>query len=179
MTTILGIDPGSHITGYGVIKSVGNLQQYIACGCIRLAKSSFPKHLHQIFSDIVDVIAEFQPDEVAIEQVFVHANADSALKLGQARGAAIVAVTKEQLPLAEYSTRQVKQAIVGFGGADKQQVQYMIKQILKLNQIPPVDAADALAVALCHAQIRRSQLMTKLAELKSTTASQKQQGANL
>lgn len=156
MTIILGIDPGSRVTGYGVINSVGAKQQCLAYGTLRIAKSNFAAQLHEIFCGMLGVIAEHLPDEVAIEQVFVQHNVSSALKLGQARGAAIVAVAQHKLPLFEYATRQVKQAVVGYGAAQKQQVQHMMKMLLRLKSEPPQDAADALAIAVCHANMRRS-----------------------
>lgn len=155
MAIILGIDPGSQITGFGVIESNGITASYISCGCLRLAKTSFACKLYTIFSELGDILAEFKPETAAIEQVFVKINPGTALKLGQARGAAIVAVAQANVSLAEYSTRQVKQAVVGYGGATKEQVQHMIKHLLKLNKTPQADAADALAVAICHANMQR------------------------
>lgn len=156
MSIILGIDPGSNITGYGVINSVGSKQQYLDCGVIRVKHSNFASQLQQIFNGIAKIVTLYQPDEVAVEQVFVHANVNSALKLGQARGVAIVAaVANEQIKFAEYSPRQVKQAVVGYGAASKVQVQHMIKTLLQLSEAPAEDAADALAVALCHANTQR------------------------
>lgn len=158
MTTILGIDPGSRITGYGVIKTDGFSHKYIACGSLYVAKKktedNLHTNLHDIFLGISDIIKTHLPDEVAIEQVFIHANPNSALKLGQARGAAIVAVASRELKIIEYSTRQVKQAIVGYGAATKNQIQHMIKLLLKLPHEPEEDAADALAIALCHANMK-------------------------
>ena len=160
MSIILGIDPGSNITGYGVINSVGNKHQYLDCGVIRVKRSNFASQLQQIFSGITKIVTLYQPDEVAIEQVFVNANVNSALKLGQARGAAIVAAASNgQIKFAEYSPRQVKQAVVRYGAAAKAQVQHMIKALLQLSEAPSEDAADALAIALCHAQTRRGLAM--------------------
>jgi crossover junction endodeoxyribonuclease RuvC len=155
MPIILGIDPGSRITGFGVIEAVGNKQRYIASGSIRVAKSSFSEQLQQVFNGVVKVVEQYQPEEAAIEQVFVSANANSALKLGQARGAAIVAISQKCNNVSEYSARQVKQAIVGYGNAEKNQIQYMVKLLLKLKDDLQEDEADALAIAICHANSRR------------------------
>ncbi len=151
MTLILGIDPGSRITGYGVINTVNGANEYIASGCIRIKGDHLPDRLQQVYEGVLEVITLYSPQEMAIEQVFMAKNADSALKLGQARGAAIVAGVSQSLPVSEYAAREVKQAIVGRGGADKAQVQHMVRSILKLPGIPQEDAADALAIALCHA----------------------------
>lgn len=156
MTIIVGIDPGSRVTGYGVIKVDGNHHRYLNCGCLQLTKLTLSERLGKIFTGLSDIFKEFNPKEVAIEQVFMNTNASSALKLGQARGAAISATAVAKLPLAEYSARQVKQAVVGYGAADKNQVQQMVKTLLNLSGKPSADAADALAVALCHAHTRNS-----------------------
>lgn len=155
MPIILGIDPGSSITGFGIINVIGNKHSYIASGIIRVLKTSFSKQLHQIFSEISELVSLYKPQEAAIEQVFVHINVNSALKLGQARGAAIVAAAQDGIKIAEYSARQIKQAVVGYGNAEKTQVQHMVKLLLKLDDIPKKDEADALAVAICHANSRR------------------------
>ncbi len=147
---ILGIDPGSITLGYGIIHIQKNVAHYIASGCIKVGKQEWPQRLHQIYVDLNAIIQHYKPQEAAIEKVFVHKNAAAALKLGQARGAAIVAAASHKLPIAEYTARVVKQAVVGYGNADKAQVQHMIKAILRLNDVPATDAADALAVALCH-----------------------------
>lgn len=149
---ILGIDPGSRVTGYGIIDSDGRKSSHIASGCIRLdTEKPVPWRLGDIFTELKVIIEKFQPRELAIEQVFVSKNAGSALKLGQARGAAICAGVTRGLEVSEYSPRTVKQAVVGSGGADKEQVQHMVRLILKLQQAPAADQADALAVALAHA----------------------------
>lgn len=153
---ILGIDPGSRITGYGLIARKHGKLVYVASGCIRLKTDALPERLSQIFTSVGEVISQYAPQQFAIEQVFMAKNPDSALKLGQARGAAIVAATQSNLPVAEYSARQIKQAVVGKGGADKIQVQHMVKQLLSLPGTPQADAADALAVALCHAHTEQS-----------------------
>ena len=151
MTRILGVDPGSLITGYGLIETAGSAAQFVDCGCIRTPNDHpLAERLKEIFSGISRVIRDYQPDELAIEQVFISRNPGSALKLGQARGAAICAGAVFGLSVSEYSPRAIKQAIVGKGGADKDQVQHMVRALLNLSQRPPADAADALAVALCH-----------------------------
>jgi len=150
VTRILGIDPGSLITGYGVIDVDGPRNSYVTSGCLRLPAGPLPERLRLIFVELSEIMALHRPDEMAIEAVFMHRNADSALKLGQARGAAICAGVVRDLPVAEYSPRQVKQSVVGKGGATKFQVQHMVKVLLKLAGDPQADAADALAVALCH-----------------------------
>ncbi len=149
---LLGIDPGSRVTGYGVIRVEGGRVEYLDSGCIRAQtlKDDIPARLLAIFNGIQTLAAQYQPDEVAVEDIFVAHNVQSALKLGHARGAAIVAATAAALPVFEYSARQVKQAIVGYGNADKSQVQHMVQQLLGLDKVPASDAADALAVALCH-----------------------------
>jgi crossover junction endodeoxyribonuclease RuvC len=147
---ILGIDPGSRLTGFGIIEVDGDRVTAVRHGVIRTGGGEFPQRLGVIFQGILDLIAEYAPDQVAIENVFVSRNAGSALKLGQARGAAVCAAISSELPVAEYSPRSVKQAIVGRGGADKVQVQHMITVLLQLDERPDEDAADALAVALCH-----------------------------
>lgn len=151
----MGLDPGSRVTGYGLIESSGSRTRYISSGCIRLGKTGLPNRLQHIFKDVGAIIDEFQPDEFAIEQVFMARNAASALTLGQARGAAIVAASSAGLPVAEYSARQIKQAVVGKGAAQKHQVQHMVQFLLCLSEPPPEDAADALAAALCHAHGRQ------------------------
>lgn len=161
MTIILGIDPGSRLTGYGVIEQQGSKCHYLGSGCIRAAGTTakpreLAERLRVIHDGVAELITQFKPDEFAIEQVFMARNPDSALKLGQARGAAIVAAACADLSVAEYSARQIKQAVVGTGGADKVQVQHMVMSVLKLSQPPQADAADALAVALCHAHTRQS-----------------------
>lgn len=150
---ILGIDPGSRITGFGVIEITGQQYQYISSGCIRTQGDQLAPRLKDIFDGLIEILAIHQPDEMAIEKVFMDRNADSALKLGQARGAAICACTTHSLSVHEYSARQIKQAVVGKGGATKDQVQHMVVSILSLNNTPQADAADALATALCHANM--------------------------
>jgi crossover junction endodeoxyribonuclease RuvC len=153
---ILGIDPGSRMTGYGVIEIQGRRTVYLASGCVRADDDSFPERLRAIFDGVGAVVAEFQPTEIAIEKVFVQRNVDSALKLGQARGAAICAVVSRSLPVAEYSPAQIKQALVGRGAAAKEQVQHMVRTLLQLTETPQADAADALACALCHSHVQQT-----------------------
>lgn len=150
---IIGIDPGSRITGYGVIRLEGNQNFHIDSGCIRITADNPGTRLQQIYTGLKAIIQQHQPIEAAIEQIFMHQNPGSALKLGQARGAAIVALA---LPISEYSARQVKQSVVGYGAAKKEQVQHMVRQLLNLKESLQADAADALAVALCHAHTRFS-----------------------
>jgi crossover junction endodeoxyribonuclease RuvC len=147
---ILGIDPGSRFTGFGIIEVNGDRVISLHQGVIKAGAGEFPERLGIIFSGIRGLVEEFTPDEAAIESVFVSKNAGSALKLGQARGAAICAAISMGIPVSEYSPRSVKQAIVGRGGADKAQVQHMVRVLLQLKEMPVEDAADALAVALCH-----------------------------
>ncbi len=151
MALILGVDPGSLKTGFGIINQVGTRCEYVGSGVIRLPAVSLPERLKVIFDAVTEIIQEYCPQEMAIEQVFMAKSASSALKLGQARGAAIVAGVNQGLPVSEYEAKKVKQSVVGHGGADKLQVQHMVKQLLKLSACPQEDAADALAVALCHA----------------------------
>lgn len=154
----LGIDPGSRITGYGVINSINGKNEYIASGCIRIREGELADRLQQVYAGVTEIIDRYLPQEFAIEQVFMARNADSALKLGQARGVAIVAAANQSLPVYEYSARKVKQSVVGSGAADKTQVQHMVARLLKLPGLPQADAADALAIALCHAHARSSLL---------------------
>lgn len=156
MSIFLGIDPGSRLTGFGVIRFAHGRAEYLASGCIRMKDEPLPQRLKTIYQGVSEVITQYSPDEFAIEQVFMARNVDSALKLGQARGAAIVAAVNMDLPVFEYSARQVKQSVVGTGGAEKTQVQQMVVQILKLSATPQADAADALAISLCHAHTRQS-----------------------
>jgi crossover junction endodeoxyribonuclease RuvC len=158
MTRILGIDPGSRVTGYAVIEVDNPQVYYIASGCLHVQDKTLGERLKAIFEGITQVIEQLQPQELAVEQVFMHRNADSALKLGQARGVAICAGVMKSLPVAEYSPRQVKQAVVGRGHADKMQVQHMVSALLNLTDRLEPDAADALAVALCHGHTRQTLL---------------------
>ena len=155
MTTVsrrvLGIDPGLQSTGYGVIDVDRNRLAYVTSGAIRAGAGTLPERLKVILDDLRTVIDTFQPSEAAIEVVFVNVNPQSTLLLGQARGAAISAAVLADLPVAEYTALQVKQAVVGHGKAAKTQVQEMVKRLLALPAAPAADAADALACAICHA----------------------------
>jgi crossover junction endodeoxyribonuclease RuvC len=155
---ILGIDPGSRLTGYGIIEEAGRGFKYIASGSIRIEADYFPDRLKQIFDGIVQIVEMYHPEQMAIEQVFMHKNADSALKLGQARGAAICAVQTKGLPVFEYAARQVKQAVVGKGSADKLQVQHMVKILLSIQGSLQIDASDALGIAICHTHYQKTAL---------------------
>jgi crossover junction endodeoxyribonuclease RuvC len=148
---ILGIDPGLRSTGFGVISVAGNTLLFVTCGCIRTGANELPLRLEIILRDLGDVIARYQPTEVAIEKVFVNVNPHSTLLLGQARGAAISAAVLADIPVSEYTALQVKQAVVGHGKAAKNQVQEMVRRLLALTSAPATDAADALACAICHA----------------------------
>ncbi len=150
MSRILGIDPGSRITGYGLIDHDRAGTRYVASGCLRVNGDSLPDKLGLIFREISELIETWRPQQFAIESVFMHRNAGSALKLGQARGAAICAAVDRDLQVAEYAPREIKQAVVGKGGAEKAQVQHMVRILLNLADTPQADAADALAIALCH-----------------------------
>jgi crossover junction endodeoxyribonuclease RuvC len=148
---VLGIDPGSQRTGFGVLDAVGPRLTYVASGVIRTEKGEFADRLCEIFRCVQSLVAQYRPHEIAIERVFVNRNPDSALKLGQARGAAICGTADANAEVFEYATRQIKQAVVGSGSAEKAQVQLMMKSILKLDGPLSPDAADALAAAVCHA----------------------------
>jgi crossover junction endodeoxyribonuclease RuvC len=151
MVRILGIDPGSRRTGYGVIDFDKSKVTYVSSGIIRLPKKDLPIRLKIIFDGVTEIIEQFSPQTMGIEEVFFAKDPRAALKLGQARGAAIVAGANAQLSVGEYSPRSVKQAVVGTGSADKKQIQMMVQQLLKLPSAPAEDAADALAVSICHA----------------------------
>ncbi|MBT4520156.1 MAG: crossover junction endodeoxyribonuclease RuvC [Halieaceae bacterium] len=165
MSLILGIDPGSRKTGFGIISYVQGRSEYITSGVIRLEATELPQRLGVLFDSLSELLELHCPQELAIEQVFMASNASSALKLGQARGAAIAACVAKGLSVAEYSARQIKKSVVGTGAADKTQVQHMVKMLLKLPGTPQEDAADALAAALCHAHTQQS--MINLAGAKS------------
>lgn len=148
---VLGIDPGSRITGYGIVEQEGNRLVHVDNGAIFTdSAADFSGRLKKIFDGLCSIIAEYRPEEVAVENIFFSTNVQSALKLGQARGAAIVAAVHAGLPVAEYTALQVKQAVVGQGRAEKGQVQKMLKALLGLPEIAQADASDALAVAVCH-----------------------------
>jgi crossover junction endodeoxyribonuclease RuvC len=158
MTRILGIDPGSQRTGIGIIDTdaTGGVRHVFHSALQLLDNETFPLRLKQIFDDVCAIIADHQPTEVAIERVFMARNPDSALKLGQARGAAICAAVHCGLAVTEYAPKEIKQAVVGGGGAGKQQVQHMIGILLNISQKLQADAADALAVAITHAHVSAS-----------------------
>jgi crossover junction endodeoxyribonuclease RuvC len=152
MERILGIDPGSRLTGYGVIDATRGQLQFVSCGVIRTTqRASFAHRLNEIFDGINEVIQLHGPEVAAVEDVFLATNPRSALKLGQARGAAIVAAMQNGLRVKDYSAKMIKQAVVGYGQAEKVQVQHMVRVLLGLSVAPSTDAADALAVAICHA----------------------------
>lgn len=148
---ILGIDPGSRLTGYGIIEIHAGRAIWVGSGCVRIKGDDLATRLRILVEGVAEILDHHQPTSVAVEQVFMHRNADSALKLGQARGAAISVVAGRHLPVHEYTPTQIKKAIVGKGNAAKAQVQHMVKAMLGLSHLPQEDAADALAVALCHA----------------------------
>ncbi len=161
MSRILGIDPGSRITGYGILDLRPNKIIYVSSGCIRTTEETFPERLKQIFIELSEVAQTYQPNELAIEQIFMHKNADSALKLGQARGAAICAGVANNLPVFEYPSRVVKKAVVGKGAADKIQVRHMVKYLLQITGTLQIDASDALAIALCHSHQRQAAIRNR------------------
>lgn len=161
MTLIIGIDPGSRMTGYGIVRQEGERLSFLDAGTIRTDSSAMPERIAQIFAGITRIVTHYQkydqsPMHAAIEQVFMADNPDSALKLGQARGAAIAALTALELSVSEYTARQIKQAVCGYGAADKEQVSAMVCKILTLEVTPQADAADGLACAICHAHSSHS-----------------------
>jgi crossover junction endodeoxyribonuclease RuvC len=151
---ILGIDPGSRITGFGILDFEGDKPVYVTSGTVKSQDGSFADRLKRIYLSIGEIVAEYQPDIVAVETVFMARNAGSALKLGQARSAALCATFAYELEVHEYAPREIKQAVVGTGAATKEQVQHMIVAMLQLNATPSADAADALATAICHGHKR-------------------------
>lgn len=153
------MDPGSRITGWGVIDVDGQRQRVVAHGCIRLGDAPFAHRVRVIFESLQALIREHGPVEAAVEDVFVSRNAASALKLGQARGAALAAIACLDIPVTAYTPTRVKQTIVGTGRADKQQINHMMRAMLKLPSPPQADAADALALAVCHAHWRTSRIV--------------------
>lgn len=160
---ILGIDPGSRLTGFGVLDIEADSATYVASGTVQSTDGEFPDRLRQIFESVAEIVSRYHPDVVAIESVFVHKNAGSALKLGHARSAAICATFDSDVEVVEYAPRAIKQAVVGTGSATKEQVQHMVVALLRLDGEPSADAADALATALCHGHQRQlnSQLSAK------------------
>lgn len=148
----MGVDPGSRVTGYGVIDADHGHLQYVACGVVKTTPQfSFAHRLNEIFEGINEVVQVHSPVIAAVEDVFLATNPRSALKLGHARGAAVVAAMQNGLTVYDYSPRSVKQAVAGYGQAEKSQVQHMVRVLLGLSGAPSSDAADALAVAICHA----------------------------
>jgi crossover junction endodeoxyribonuclease RuvC len=154
MVRILGLDPGSRITGYGVVDAGREGVRYVASGCIRVGNGAMAGRLLEIHRHVTELVDAYAPGEIAVERVFMHRNPDSALKLGQARGAALCAACHAGAPVFEYAPRAVKQTVTGTGGAEKSQVMHMVKALLALNGKLGADAADALAIAVCHAQHR-------------------------
>ncbi len=152
---VLGLDPGSQRTGYGIIDCRARAEHHVASGCIDVAGLDMVLRLQRIYAGVAALVAEHRPDMVAIERVFVHRNPDSALKLGQARGVALCAAASSGASVHEYAPRAIKMAVTGYGAAAKPQVAQMVRTLLLLEARPAADAADALAVALCHAQTRR------------------------
>jgi crossover junction endodeoxyribonuclease RuvC len=150
-TRILGLDPGLRITGFGLVDQLGSQLRYVASGCIKTKDGELPGRLKTLLDGVREVIATYQPDVVAVEKVFVNVNPQSTLLLGQARGAVICGAVSCELPVAEYTALQVKQSVVGYGKAHKEQVQHMVQRRLLLDASPGADAADALACAICHA----------------------------
>lgn len=156
MTLIIGIDPGSRMTGYGIIRSQGDVLSFVDAGTIRTTSPNMPERISEIFGGVSRIVGHYQkyhnePMVGAIEEVFMAQNPDSALKLGQARGAAIAGLTACGLTVSEYTARQIKQAVCGYGAADKEQITAMVYKLLKLEVVPQADAADGLACAICHA----------------------------
>jgi crossover junction endodeoxyribonuclease RuvC len=156
MERILGIDPGSRVTGYGVIESDRGNLVFVACGVVKTTPNyPFANRLNEIFDGINEVIQLHDPEVAAVEEVFLSQNPGTAIKLGQARGAAVVAAMQNGLSVSDYSPRKIKQAVAGYGQAEKEQVQHMVQVLLNLKRKPSNDAADALAVAICHANSLR------------------------
>lgn len=150
-TRIIGIDPGTRSTGYGILDTDGFRHVYVTSGFIAVEAGEMSRRLGKIFTEVAALIDEWKPDALAIEQAFVNRNADSALKLGQARGAVICAGVQAELSVDEYTPRTIKKAVVGSGAADKNQIQQMMQRLLGLKVKPQSDEADALAIAMCHA----------------------------
>ena len=151
VTRILGLDPGLRVTGFGIIDKLGSRLRYVASGCIKTEDGELPGRLKTLLNGVREVVSVYSPDEVAVEKVFVNVNPQSTLLLGQARGAVICGAVMCDLPVLEYTALQVKQAVVGYGKAHKDQVQHMVQRLLALDVQPGPDAADALACAICHA----------------------------
>jgi len=150
-TRILGLDPGLRITGFGLVDQLGTQLRYVASGCIKTKDGELPSRLKTLLDGVREIVDTYRPDVVAVEKVFVNVNPQSTLLLGQARGAVICGAVSCDLPVAEYTALQVKQSVVGYGKAHKEQVQHMVQRLLALDASPGPDAADALACAICHA----------------------------
>jgi crossover junction endodeoxyribonuclease RuvC len=165
---ILGIDPGLRVTGFGVIDKTGQTLTYVTSGVIKTADTDLPSRLHTIFEGISTLVRQHEPDQSAIEKVFVNVNPQSTLLLGQARGAAICGLVASGVPVAEYTALQLKQAVVGYGRATKEQMQQMVVRLLALTGVPGTDAADALGMAICHAHAGGA--MTALGEIAPSLA---------
>lgn len=152
---IMGVDPGTAITGYGLIRYDGSRFSLVECGCVRTSSESpMSDRLHTLYRELTGIIRQYKPEQFAIEELFFNKNARTALAVGHARGVAMLAASSSGMPVFEYTPLQVKQAVTGFGRAAKTQVQYMVKTILALPEAPaPDDVADALAVAICHGQL--------------------------
>lgn len=164
---IAGVDPGSRITGYGIVDFRGDRFVHVANGCLRIRGDDLGDRLGQIFDGLGAVLSEHGPAEMAVERVFVHRNPDSALKLGQARGAALLAGVTREIPVFEYMPNQIKQAITGRGHAAKEQIQHMVRVLLGLAQAPQSDAADALAIAICHGNVRHTEGRVQAADARA------------
>jgi len=153
---ILGIDPGSRTTGYGIVDRVGSKIIHVDNGCLTTkAADPLPQRLDRIYRGLLEAFAKYKPDVVAIEEVFFAKNASSSIKLGEARGVALLASIQSQIPIFEYATREVKQSITGYGQATKDQIQKMVKALLGLPEVAQEDASDALAIAICHSHSYR------------------------
>ncbi|MDP7147171.1 MAG: crossover junction endodeoxyribonuclease RuvC [Nitrospinaceae bacterium] len=163
---VMGIDPGSNCTGYGIVEEINGDLKVVHWGSVKTKpRQSFPEKLKLIYDELIATSREFNPDEVAIEDIFYATNVKSALKLGQTRGVAILSAVNEGKPVAEYSPLEVKQSVVGYGHAEKEQVQDMVTAILKLKEKPePLDASDALAVAICHIHVATANSRLKAAK---------------
>ena len=154
---ILGVDPGTARLGYGIVESLGGDVEAMVYGVLETAPAEpMPRRLVELYEGLTQVITEFRPDAVAVEKLFFSRNVTTALTVGQARGVVLLAAALAGLPIAEYTPAEVKQSVSGYGNADKSQMQEMVRVVLNLDHLPrPDDAADALAVALCHSQIAR------------------------
>lgn len=152
---VLGVDPGSRLTGYGLVEFTGNRLRHVAHGVIKAnAEESMPKRLALIFTELKRVISDYKPEEAGVENIFTARNSQSALKLGHARGVILLAAELQGVPVSEYTPLQIKSAVVGYGRAEKEQVQDMVRRLLALTKKAPADASDALAVAICHGRTR-------------------------